>query len=155
MSVLEVALDPATVIVAVDPGKAFNRVWITNGSGMLADPMSLSVSRDGIVELELALTGRCINLRVVPPETDGASASKAMTAATHHSVQPHPGDAATAVDAAETRSLHELSLLTYRLPVGLRNRPRSCATTGSRGFHRPAPESVARAAWPETPAIRR
>lgn len=44
MSVLEVALDPATVIVAVDPGKAFNRVWISNGAGMVADPMSLSVS---------------------------------------------------------------------------------------------------------------
>lgn len=55
MSVLEVALDPSTVIVAVDPGKAFNRVWISNGSGLLADPMTLSVSREGIVELELAL----------------------------------------------------------------------------------------------------
>lgn len=33
MSVLKVALDPSTVIVAVDPGKAFNRVWISNGSG--------------------------------------------------------------------------------------------------------------------------
>ena len=50
MSVLEVALDPATVIVAVDPGKAFNRVWISNGSGMLVDPMSLSVSREGIAQ---------------------------------------------------------------------------------------------------------
>lgn len=48
MSVLEVALDPSTVIVVVDPGKAFNRVWISNGSGLLADPMSLSVSREGI-----------------------------------------------------------------------------------------------------------
>ena len=55
MSVLEVALDPSTVIVAVDPGKAFNRVWISDGSGMLADPMSLPVSRDGICLLELEL----------------------------------------------------------------------------------------------------
>ena len=46
MSVLEVALDPATVIVAVDPGKAFHRVWISNGAGLLADPMSLPVSRE-------------------------------------------------------------------------------------------------------------
>jgi len=31
MSVLEVALDPATVIVAVDPGKVLNRVWVVMG----------------------------------------------------------------------------------------------------------------------------
>ena len=55
MSVLEVALDPATVIVAVDPGKVINRVWISDGSGLLEDPMSLPVSRDGISQLELAL----------------------------------------------------------------------------------------------------
>lgn len=55
MSVLKVALDPSTVIVAVDPGKAFNRVWISNGSGLLVDPMSLPVSREGIAALELEL----------------------------------------------------------------------------------------------------
>ena len=55
MSMLEVSLDPATVIVAVDPGKAFHRVWISNGAGLLANPMSLSVSRVGISELESAL----------------------------------------------------------------------------------------------------
>ncbi|MCV7227171.1 hypothetical protein [Mycolicibacterium komossense] len=54
MSVLEVALDPATVIVAIDPGKAFHRMWISNGSGTLVDQMSLSVSREGISQLELA-----------------------------------------------------------------------------------------------------
>jgi hypothetical protein len=27
MGMLEVALDPATVVVAVDPGKVANRVW--------------------------------------------------------------------------------------------------------------------------------
>ena len=36
MSMLEVALDPATVIVAVDPGKVLNRVWVSNGAGLLA-----------------------------------------------------------------------------------------------------------------------
>ena len=44
MSVLGIALDPATVIVAVDPGKAFNRVWISDGSGSLVDPMSNALS---------------------------------------------------------------------------------------------------------------
>lgn len=55
MSVLGIALDPSTVIVAVDPGKAFNRVWISDGSGSLVDPMSLPVSKDGISQLEVVL----------------------------------------------------------------------------------------------------
>jgi transposase len=58
MSVLGIALDPATVIVAVDPGKAFNRVWISDGSGSLVDPMSLPVSRDGIARLAVELGDR-------------------------------------------------------------------------------------------------
>lgn len=33
MSISEVALDPTTVIVAVDPGKMLNRVWVSNGGG--------------------------------------------------------------------------------------------------------------------------
>ena len=49
MPILEVALDPATVIVAVDPGKVLNRVWVSNGTGLLEDPMSLPVSREGSV----------------------------------------------------------------------------------------------------------
>ena len=38
MSMLEVALDPAAVIVAVDPGKVMNRVCVSNGSGLLLSP---------------------------------------------------------------------------------------------------------------------
>ena len=55
MSVLGNALDPATVIVAVDPGKAFHRVWISDGSGSLVDPMSLPVSKNGISQFEVVL----------------------------------------------------------------------------------------------------
>jgi transposase len=40
MSMLEVALDPATVIVAVDPGKVMNRVWVSNGTGLLTRKFS-------------------------------------------------------------------------------------------------------------------
>ena len=72
MSVSEVALDPSTVIVAVDPGKAFNRVWISNGSGLLADPMSLSVSRDGISQLELALNKHGPDAPVIAVEATGS-----------------------------------------------------------------------------------
>ncbi|MDT5102334.1 MAG: hypothetical protein QOC76_6071 [Mycobacterium sp.] len=72
MSVLEVALDPATVIVAVDPGKAFNRVWISNGAGMLTDPMSLSVSQEGIFQLELALNKHGPDAPVIAIEATGS-----------------------------------------------------------------------------------
>jgi hypothetical protein len=52
MSMLDVALDPATVVVAVDPGKVMNRVWVSNGAGLLEEPVSLPVARDGIAALE-------------------------------------------------------------------------------------------------------
>lgn len=55
MAMLDVALDPATVVVAVDPGKVMNRVWVSDGSGLLEEPVSLSVARDGIVVLERML----------------------------------------------------------------------------------------------------
>jgi transposase len=55
MPILEVAVDPATVIVAVDPGKVVNRVWVSNGTGLLEDPVSLPVSREGIGRLERLL----------------------------------------------------------------------------------------------------
>ena len=72
MSVLEVALDRSTVIVAVDPGKAFNRVWISDGSGLLTDPMSLSVARDGIAELERALGRHGLAKPVIAIEATGS-----------------------------------------------------------------------------------
>ncbi|MHA7664545.1 IS110 family RNA-guided transposase [Mycolicibacterium sp. HS_4_1] len=72
MSVLEVALDPSTVIVAVDPGKAFNRVWISNGSGLLVDPTSLPVSREGIAALELELNKHGPDCPVIAIEATGS-----------------------------------------------------------------------------------
>jgi transposase len=72
MSVLGIALDPATVIVAVDPGKAFNRVWISDGSGSLVAPMSLPVSRDGISRLEVELLRRSAVEPVIAVEASGS-----------------------------------------------------------------------------------
>lgn len=72
MSVLEVALESSAVIVAVDPGKAFNRVWISNGSGLIADPMSLPVSREGVAQLELVLTERGSSAPVIAIEATGS-----------------------------------------------------------------------------------
>lgn len=72
MSMLEVALDPSTVIVAVDPGKTFNRVWISNGSGLLVDPTSLPVSREGIAALELELNKHAPDCPVIAIEATGS-----------------------------------------------------------------------------------
>src|SRR3954447_4104719 len=55
MAMLDVALDPATVVVAVDPGKVMNRVWVSNGTGLLKEPVSLPVARAGITALERML----------------------------------------------------------------------------------------------------
>ncbi|MFD3041378.1 hypothetical protein [Mycolicibacterium senegalense] len=69
---LDVALDPSTVIVAADPGKALNRVWISNGSGLLVDPTSLPVSREGIAALELELNKHGPGSPVIAIEATGS-----------------------------------------------------------------------------------
>src|SRR6202045_1917385 len=71
MSMLEVALDPATVIVAVDPGKVLNRVWVSNGAGLLAEPVSLPVSREGVHVLERLLAERDAADPVIAVEATG------------------------------------------------------------------------------------
>lgn len=58
MPMLQVALEPSTVVVAVDPGKVKNRIWVSDGSGLLGDPVSLPVSRDGVAALEKLLVGQ-------------------------------------------------------------------------------------------------
>jgi transposase len=41
-----------SLVVAIDPGKAFNRVWLTSGErGLIGEPVSLPVLRDGVDEL--------------------------------------------------------------------------------------------------------
>jgi hypothetical protein len=43
----------SSLVVAIDPGKAFNRVWLTSGErGLIGEPVSLPVLREGIDELE-------------------------------------------------------------------------------------------------------
>jgi transposase len=43
------------VIVAIDPGKAINRVWVTTGAGLVGRPVSLPTSRDGVDRLDRML----------------------------------------------------------------------------------------------------
>lgn len=71
MGLLEVALDPATVVVAVDPGKVMNRVWVSNGAGLLEEPVSLPVARSGIAALEKMLAAH-VGERVIAIEATGS-----------------------------------------------------------------------------------
>jgi transposase len=71
MAMLEVALDPATVVVAVDPGKVMNRVWVSNGTGLLEEPVSLSVARSGIAALEQMLAAHA-GVQVIAIEATGS-----------------------------------------------------------------------------------
>lgn len=66
MDMLEVALDPATVVVAVDPGKVMNRVWVSNGAGLLEEPVSLPVARSGIAALEKMLAAHAGGQVIAP-----------------------------------------------------------------------------------------
>jgi transposase len=51
-----VALD--TLLVAVDPAKVSNRVWLATGErGLIGEPVSLSVLREGVDELERVIAG--------------------------------------------------------------------------------------------------
>ncbi len=53
MELLRRELPASALVVAIDPGKAFNRVWLTSGErGLIGEPVSLPVLRDGIEELE-------------------------------------------------------------------------------------------------------
>jgi transposase len=44
------------MIIAIDPGKVLNRVWITTADGLVGEPLSLPTSRSGIERLD-ALVG--------------------------------------------------------------------------------------------------
>ena len=45
------------VIVAIDSGKAVNRVWVTTAAGRVGEPLSVPTSRDGLQRLERMIDG--------------------------------------------------------------------------------------------------
>jgi transposase len=52
-SLLREALPAETLVVAIDPGKVANRVWLASGDrGLIGEPLSLPTLRDGVDELE-------------------------------------------------------------------------------------------------------
>jgi transposase len=53
LDLLRTEVPASSLVVAIDPGKAFNRVWLTSGErGMIGEPVSLPVLRDGVDELQ-------------------------------------------------------------------------------------------------------
>jgi transposase len=53
MDLLRREVPACSLVIAIDPGKAINRVWLTTGErGLIGDPVSLPVLRDGLDELE-------------------------------------------------------------------------------------------------------
>ena len=54
---LQAALESSALVVAIDPGKVMNRVWVSDGEGLVTEPVSMSVSRSGIGALERAVDG--------------------------------------------------------------------------------------------------
>ena len=52
VELLRQAVPAAALVVAVDPGKVSNRVWLTSGeSGLIGEPVSLPVLREGVDHL--------------------------------------------------------------------------------------------------------
>ncbi len=52
MDLLRREVPASSLVVAIDPGKAINRVWLTSGErGLIGEPVSLPVLRDGFEEL--------------------------------------------------------------------------------------------------------
>jgi transposase len=75
LDLLRRELPASSLVVAIDPGKAFNRVWLTSGEqGLIGEPVSLPVLRDGIEELQ-----RLIRASGVPgPPVIGLEATGAL-----------------------------------------------------------------------------
>jgi transposase len=73
-SLLERSLPVTTLVVAIDPGKAQNRVWLsTDESGLVVDPLSLPTLRSGLDALdELVRRHAGADLPVFAVEATGA-----------------------------------------------------------------------------------
>ena len=72
MELLSKALPVSALVVAVDPGKVSNRVWLTSGEhGLIGQPVSLPVLREGID----ALAGLIRASRVGGPPTIAVEAT--------------------------------------------------------------------------------
>lgn len=74
MDLLHTEVPASTLVVAIDPGKAFHRVWLTSGErGVIGDPVSLPVLRDGLDQLAQLIAASGVEGRpVIGIEETGA-----------------------------------------------------------------------------------
>jgi transposase len=74
MDLLRREVPASSLVVAIDPGKAFNRVWLTSGErGLIGEPVSLPVLREGVDELErLIVTSGVAGRPVIGLEATGS-----------------------------------------------------------------------------------
>jgi hypothetical protein len=57
MELLHAPLASSALVVAIDPGKVTHRVWVTSAEqGLLSEPMSLPVLREGLDTLARLIT---------------------------------------------------------------------------------------------------
>jgi hypothetical protein len=79
-SLLQEALPPERLVVAIDPGKVANRVWLASGErGLIGEPVSLSTLRAGVDELARLIAATGTNEPVIAVEATG-SLHRAWTA---------------------------------------------------------------------------
>ncbi|MDF2602561.1 MAG: hypothetical protein K0Q54_5384 [Methylobacterium brachiatum] len=57
---LQTPLAPSILVVAIDPGKLMNRVWVSDGEGLVTEPVSMPVSRAGIESLGRSVDGHAV-----------------------------------------------------------------------------------------------
>jgi transposase len=66
-------LPAKTLVVAIDPGKVFNRVLLANGEqGLIGEPVSLPVQREGIARLCALIESTAATETVIAIETSGS-----------------------------------------------------------------------------------
>lgn len=73
-SLLQEVLPAETLVVAIDPGKVANRVWLASGErGLIGEPRSLPTLREGVDELErLIRTSGVVGAPLIAVEATGS-----------------------------------------------------------------------------------
>lgn len=92
MDLLLKEVPASSLVVAIDPGKAFNRVWLTSGErGLIGDPVSLPVTADGFAELERLIGSRRPALCTGPGLGRSSAAGRARCGCSRPQRLPLPG----------------------------------------------------------------
>jgi hypothetical protein len=79
MELLHAPLASSALVVAIDPGKVTHRVWVTSAEqGLLSEPMSLPVLREGLDTLARLITATSTRARIPGPPVIAVEATGAL-----------------------------------------------------------------------------